>query len=169
MSINELYNRLAMTGYNVIKRDMPASLSKDFKERYRDIPKAYLDFLNGFVLVTNQEDTAWFNTIEDFNGTSDSSFRWNEFEEMSLEVFVDDAEETARIRKFWDCHLPIALSVKDGYKYLCLGLSAEDFGRVYYGEEPEFEDSAELVCNSFDELIQRLCMDGSDNRLNAFR
>ena len=85
---------------------------------------------------------------------SDSGFRWNEFELMGLEALADDKESCDMIRLFWDSHIPILMSVKDGYQYLCIDLSPENYGKIYYGVEPEFEDSAEFVCDSFNHLLE---------------
>ncbi|WP_285815477.1 SMI1/KNR4 family protein [Phocaeicola sartorii] len=155
-------------GFIVQERLERKELSSDFLNRYSNLPADYLEFLQRFQIIANESDNVWFNSIEDFNGESDSSFRWNEFERMSLEAFTDDADESARIRKFWDCHIPIVMSVKGGYQYLCIDLSTENYGKVFYGVEPEFEDSVELVCNTFEELIRSLSSD-NDERLNSFR
>ena len=53
---------------------------KIFRKRYKNIPPEYLAFLKQFEQITNQEDTVWFNSIEDFNKESETDFKWNEFE-----------------------------------------------------------------------------------------
>ena len=70
-------------------------------------------------------------------GQTDSAFRWNEWELLSLEAAGDDAAWRAEILAFWDAHLPIVLSVAEGYAYYALSLPD---GAVIQGSEPEFED-----------------------------
>ncbi|MGN7864076.1 hypothetical protein [Chryseobacterium sp. 22458] len=139
-----------------IKDDVNESLNKEFHLRYPHVPDDYLTFLNTFSLLTNLSDTTWFNSISDFNGTNDeSAFSWNEFEIQSLEAFDGDAESQKKIQTFWDQHLPIILSVKNGYAYFAINVSEENFGKIYYGEEPEFEE-AEWVFRDFTSFIEAI-------------
>lgn len=88
---------------------------------------------------------------------------------MGIEEFEDDEDEKEAIHNFWDTHLPIALSVKGGYQYLCIDLSADNFGRIYYGTEPEFEDSAEYVCENLGELFGLMTNGEKDDILWSFK
>lgn len=81
---------LAKAEFIIIPRKERAALSTDFLSRYLQLPKDYLDFLQQFKTITNKADNVWFNSIEDFNESSDNEFRWNEFELMSLEALADD-------------------------------------------------------------------------------
>lgn len=131
-------------------------LNPSFKLRYPHIPKSYLIFLTTFSLATNSSDTTWFNSISDFNETNEESdFKWNEFELQSKEVFQDDKENQELIQKFWDAHLPIILSVKNKYAFFAIGVSKENFGKIYYGEDPEYEE-VELVSNDFTSFMDNL-------------
>ena len=105
-------------GFIVTERLERKELSSDLQNRYSELPADYQEFLQRFQTITNESDNVWFNSIEDFNGESDSGFRWNEFELMGLEALVDDKESCDMIRLFWDSHIPILMSVKDGYQYL---------------------------------------------------
>ena len=163
--IEALRNR----GFVVQERTEANELSSDFLQRYNTLPTDYLKFLNEFQLITNKDDNAWFNSIEDFNGESDSGFRWNEFEMMSLEALGDDEEACNEICNFWNIHIPIAIAVEGEYQYLCIDLSTENYGKIYYGLEPEFEDSADLLCNSFNQLLELLSSDNEDSRLISFK
>ena len=156
-------------GFVVTERLERKELSSDLQNRYSELPADYQEFLQRFQTITNESDNVWFNSIEDFNGDSNSEFRWNEFELMGLETFDDDEEETEIIRCFWDTHVPIALSVKDGYRYFSIDLSSENYGKIYCGVEPEFEESAELVCDSFNQLLEMLSSNEKEDILTNFK
>ena len=66
-------------------------------------------------------------------------------------------------------YVPILMSVKDGYQYLCIDLSPENYGKIYYGVEPEFEDSAEFVCDSFNHLLEMLSSNKKNDILTNFK
>lgn len=160
---------LSNRGFVVQERTETNELSSDFLQRYNNLPTDYLKFLDKFQLITNKDDNAWFNSIEDFNGESDSEFRWNEYEMMSLEALEDDEEACNEVRSFWNTHIPIAMAVEGEYQYLCIDLSPENYGKIYYGLEPEFEDSADFLCNSFNQLLELLSSDSEDNKLISFK
>jgi len=142
---------------HLITRDSEhEALGKRFQARYPRLPDDYAAFLKTYSLLTNQSDTTWFNSISDFNGTNvENDFKWNEFEIQSLEAFDGDAENQQVVKDFWNNHIPIILSVKNGYAYFAINVSEENFGEIYYGEEPEFEE-AELVSNSFTSFIEAM-------------
>lgn len=154
---------LKKIGFIVTERLERKELSSDFLSRYSNLPVDYLEFLEQFQVITNECENVWFNSIEDFNGENNSGFRWNEFELMGLEALQDDKESCNMIRQFWDNHIPIVLSVKDGYRYLSMDLSPENYGKIYCGVEPEFEESAELVCDSFNHLLGLLSSNGKED------
>ncbi|WP_349854661.1 SMI1/KNR4 family protein [Bacteroides cellulosilyticus] len=155
--------------FKIELRTIRKELSQAFIQRYPNLPADYLAFLQEYTLICNKDETSWFNGIEDFNEENDTAFRWNEFEMMGIEEFEDDEDEKEAIRNFWDTHLPIALSVKGGYQYLCIDLSADNFGRIYYGAEPEFEDSAEYVCENLGELFDLMTNGEKDDILWSFK
>ena len=66
-------------GFVVTERLERKELSSDLQNRYSELPADYQEFLQRFQTITNESDNVWFNSIEDFNGESDSGFRWNEF------------------------------------------------------------------------------------------
>lgn len=139
-----------------IKPNKGEELNVQFTSRYPRIPSDYFTFLNSFSLLMNHSETTWFNSISDFNETNtESDFKWNEFEIMSVDAFEGDGEQQQSIKEFWNKHLPIILSVKDAYAFFAIGVGEENFGKVYFGIEPEFEE-VELIANSFDELINAL-------------
>ena len=156
-------------GFTVAERLGRNELSSNFLNRYPNLPADYQEFLQQFQVITNESDNVWFNSIEDFNGESDSGFRWNEFEIMGLEALEDDMNSCDMIRQFWDNHIPILMSVKDGYRYLCIDLSPENYGKIYYGVEPEFEESVEFVCDSFNHLLKMLSSNEKGDILINFK
>ena len=99
-------------GFVVTERLERKELSSDLQNRYSELPADYQEFLQRFQTITNESDNVWFNSIEDFNGESDSGFRWNEFELMGLEALADDKESCDMIRLFWDSHIPILRNPK---------------------------------------------------------
>lgn len=97
--------------------------------------------------VVSADETSWFLCCDDYNGTSESAFKWNEFENLSLEAAGDDSEWKEEIRQWWDKRLPIIISVREGYSFYAIDLEGGN-GRIVRGEEPEFEE-AEVVADSF--------------------
>ena len=148
-------------GFTIVRRETTKELSADILKRYKTIPTEYLDFLKQFKQIINQEDTVWFNSIEDFNEELDVDFKWNAFELMSLESFEDDEEESENIRNFWNNHIPILMSVRE-YEYLAICLESDKYGEIVHGLEPEFEEISK-VCDNFEQLI-RLMEKASDNQ-----
>ena len=139
-----------------IKPNKGEELNVQFTSRYPRIPSDYFTFLNSFSLLMNHSETTWFNSISDFNETNtESDFKWNEFEIMSVDAFEGDKEQQQIIKEFWNKHLPIILSVKDGYAFFAIGVAEENSDKVYFGIEPEFEE-VELIANSFDEFIAKI-------------
>lgn len=78
----------------------------------------------------------------------DNGFRWNEFELMSLEWTDGDIA----VKEFWNKHIPVVQSVKDGYSYYAINTES---GKIVYGCEPEFEE-AEDVAESFEDFIAKV-------------
>ncbi|WP_108868936.1 SMI1/KNR4 family protein [Aquimarina aquimarini] len=148
----EFYKKLTNGGFKVVKNLKEFEISKKILERYVNLPAEYLIFLRGFESITNMSDTIWFNSNNDFNAESDNEFKWNEFELLSLEWSEDDDDELINIVDFWKNHIPIILSVKDGFQFLAICLENEKYGEIVHGREPVFEDVTK-ICNSFNELI----------------
>lgn len=124
--------------------------------RYGSLPQQFASFLSSVQKCINKPDTAWILCDVDYAGRSDRAFTWNEFENISLEAFAADGDDTSEIEQFWDAHLPVAMSVGSHYAYLALRMAD---GKVVYGEEPEFEE-AKVVAGSFYELLEMLGSEG---------
>lgn len=112
------------------------------------IPSSYLEFMLNFISLTNEDESRWFLSIDEFAGGSVGAFSWNEFEKMSLGSAISDAD-VEDIRKFWDEHLPILMAVGGDYQFVGLGRNS---GAVVYGIEPEFE-SVTKIADTFDDFI----------------
>jgi len=115
-------------------------------------------------MCINPDETCWFLCGDDFNGSSDSAYCWNEIESQSIEIAEGYPEWKAEIKEFWDKHLPIMLSVKSGYAYFAVNLF-DNFGAVVYGIEPEYEET-EKIANSFDDFLLRILTKEDDALLS---
>ena len=113
----------------------------------RTAPEPVVRWVSSFSLLSNADDTVWFLSRDDYAGRADSAFAWDELERLSAEAAATDAEADA-VSRFWKCHLPILLSVRDGYEYLAV----RDDGAVVHGTEPEFEET-DVVCAQFEDLL----------------
>lgn len=154
--LNTLLANLERAGWSVVRKSAPdLSLNDGFHSRYADIPTDYLLFLRLVESCVNPDKTAWFLTEADYNGASDTAFAWNEFEAQSLDAAEGDSELMNEIRRFWDGHLPIMLSVKSGYAFLAIVVAGDDRGRIVHGVEPEYEDATHVV-DSFPALMEHL-------------
>ena len=104
----------------------------------------YIEFLADTWACVNPDETVWMLCMEDFSQEIEHAFSWNEFEMLSLQAAVDakDEEWQKDIKAFWDNHLPICLSVRDGYSYYAIRI--ED-GHVVCGSSPEFEETTDIA------------------------
>ena len=76
---------------------------------------------------------AWFLCSEDYDMQGDKAWQWNEWELLSLKAAENDAAWKDEIRKFWDGHLPVFLSLEGGYAYYAISIKE---GSIVYGSEP---------------------------------
>ena len=133
-------------------------LGASFFQRYPNVAPVYLQFLQSFSRLQTEDGTRWFNSVQDFNGESaesaESAFAWNEFELQSLQAFDCDEAGQQQVRSFWDAHLPILLSVQGHYSYVALGVATHNWGQVFAGEEPEYEE-AQCIAPDFGLWSQR--------------
>jgi len=130
------------------------SVPAPVRKRQPKLPKAYEQFIGSVDDCVNDDETAWFLTAKHFEGRSEFVFAWNEWEKQSLEGAGDDAEWAAEITAFWARHLPIFISVKNGYSYFAL----DETGNVVFGQEPEYEETS-VVANSFEEFLTKISRD----------
>ncbi len=135
--------------WTVLRHTTDAELPAVVLSRYGRVPQPYLWFLRATALLATPDETGWFNCKSDFEGASDSAFKWNELEIISLQAARDDEGWKQRVTQFWDTHLPVFISVKSGYAFYAIDTGN---GAVVYGYEPEFEE-VEAVASSFLEFL----------------
>lgn len=138
------------------RQDSDVNLPDDIVERYPKIPSDFLNFLRIINICITLDEKSWFICLNEYNGASGLAFSWNEIEKMSL--IEGDDEYNQPIIKFWNTHLPIALSVRDGYAYFAIDVGNE-YGSIVYGDEPEFEEP-EKVASSFLEFLDLIMTNG---------
>ena len=140
MNRADILARFRRRGWTVEER--PRSrlrLPDPIAARYPNLPVALVEFLGGLSSCDNASQTAWFLCEADYWGTSGAAFRWDEWERMSLAAWDGDRHGIAKVQAFWDSHFPFMLSVQFGYAYYAVCTTADEFGRVVTGREPEFE------------------------------
>ena len=114
--------------------------------------KAFHTFLDYVSKAESTDGSAWFLCMDDYEHTNNTNgFEWNEFETISLESAESD-EEKEQIQKWWESHLPFAMSVKGEYTFLAIDLNN---GNILQGYAPEFEDTG-VVAENFEALIKMI-------------
>ncbi|MDE6501010.1 MAG: hypothetical protein K2L10_02890 [Ruminococcus sp.] len=109
-------------------------------------------FLNYFKRMESADGSAWFVCVSDYENIDNTDgFVWNEFEKISLASAESD-DEKEKIKKWWERHLPVAMSVKGDYTFLAIDL---ENNHIVQGYESDFEDT-EIVAGNFEELIKMI-------------
>ncbi len=142
-------------GWNIELREAQREyLPEIIIKRYGNVPKRWLEFIRSIKCMVSSDETAWFLCAEDFevNVNSDEGFQWNEWEIIGLRSAEDDEKWEREIRKFWDVHLPIIMSVKGFYSYYAIDVRD---GFIVYGAEPEFEE-CKTVAASFEDFMEKI-------------
>ena len=151
--INIFVEYMKENGWNVeYCETQPPCLPKVITDRYGNIPEQWLSFTSEIQYMTNADETMWFLCAGDYNIQGDVAFQWNDWEYISLESAQDDEDWQAEIKRFWDGHFPIIMSVRDGYAYYAV--SMED-GSIVKGVEPEFEE-CRVVASSFVDFMEKV-------------
>lgn len=114
--------------------------------RYRSRPPSWLALIGAVQELARGDEGACFRCAGDYDVQVDQPWQWNEWERLSLKAAGDDAVWTEEIRDFWTEHLPIFMSLSDGYAHYAISMKD---GSVVYGQEPESED-CETAAPSFD-------------------
>jgi|RhiMethySRZTD1v2_1073278.scaffolds.fasta_scaffold1075511_1 hypothetical protein len=145
--------RLQRAGWIVRRAEAVQTLSAQVLRRYPWVPPEIQSLLCAYVRICRADEKAWLLCAPDFSGTSQSAYRWNEWELQSLEGARCDPSWQQYIQTFWDKHFPIALSIDDGYSYHAL----RSDGAVVAGREPEYEE-ARQVAESYAEFLGLNCL-----------
>lgn len=145
------FQRLRNQGWQCVGNASPSKWPETINQRYPWIPEDFRTAMVELDEVVSSDQTCWLLTAREYMGDSESSFAWNEWERQSIEAAGDDRDWIKQIESFWNKHLPIAISVKDGYAYFAL---RED-GSVVAGREPEFEETT-VVAPKFERFIADL-------------
>ena len=130
----------------VRKNSETLNLSKKFTKRYTQIPYEYQEFLMCVDEFVSPSEKIWFLCESDYNNKSNSAFKWNEYEIISLDAAGKDRNWKREIISWWDKYLPIVMSVQDGYSYYAIDLYNEK-GAIVEGCEPEFEEVTKIADN----------------------
>ncbi|MFE4571738.1 SMI1/KNR4 family protein [Paenibacillus chitinolyticus] len=133
------------------KSGFQLNLDSGIVSRYKEIPNEYLNFLSVVQKCMTPNEKTWFNCEDEFNNSSDSEFKWNEYELLSLEAAVNDDSWKSEITAWWDHYLPIVMSVDGGYSFYAIDLT-HDKGAIVRGYEPEFEE-VDKVANTLEEFL----------------
>jgi hypothetical protein len=112
------------------------------------VPEPVVDWASSFSQLSNADETVWFLSRPDYSNGAEDAFAWNEFEQLSIQAATTDDEAVA-VARFWERHVPILLSVRDGYEYLAV----RDDGAVVHGTEPEFEEAV-VAFSHFEDLLR---------------
>lgn len=148
-SYNEFINWAKKNKWDIeIKTDMKCVLNENITSRYDNIPLEYLEFLKTIKHCISPDEKSWFICEDEYNSTSDTVFRWNEFERLSLEAAENDEVWKEEIASWWDNYLPIIISVDNIYSFYAVDLK-KDVGAVVYGMEPEFEETEKVADNLY--------------------
>lgn len=126
-------------------------LNNSLITRYKGISSCYVEFLKAVKQCITPSEKTWFLCEDNYNNISNIAFKWNEFELISLEAAEDDREWKEEIVSWWDKHLPIVMSVGEGYSFYAIDL-VDDIGSIVQGFEPEFEE-VEKVANSIEDFF----------------
>lgn len=149
--LKKFLSHLRSNGWTVQMNETPGpALPELIKSRYPNLPESWLDFTAAIKSLVSGDEQAWFLCAADYGPQADGAFRWDELERLSLEAADDDPEWRREIIRFWDGHLPILLSVRDGYSYYAVSIRD---GLVVHGSEPEFE-ACEIAAASFDAFLE---------------
>lgn len=147
----ELFNCLRGRGWQIERYGDPApGIPENIRQKY-PAARRWFAWISGVRSAVSSDETAWLLCAGDYAGQAETAFRWNEWERLSLENAAGNSDWEAEIRHFWDVHLPIVMSVRDG-NYAYYAVSTET-GAVVYGCEPEFEE-CRTAAGSLEEFLQ---------------
>ncbi len=135
-----------------VKEKQVFCLPEPMKSRYAGYPESWMQLISAVKSMVRRDEQAWFLCAEDYEIQGDKAWQWNEWELLSLEAAGNDTAWREEIKKFWDGHLPIFLSLEGGYAYYAISMAD---GSVVHGAEPEFEE-CETVADSFTDFMEKV-------------
>ncbi|WP_010252460.1 SMI1/KNR4 family protein [Myroides injenensis] len=153
--IDKLIETLRKLGWQVAEKNNSLVLKSLFTDRYSVLPDEFQLYLKSIQSGTSAENNAWLLCEEEYNGDSNDAFRWNELELLSLENADNEIDLQENIKSFWNSHLPFIISVKGEYSCFSIGTGEANYGQIFYGTEPEFEEVT-LVAASLSDFISKL-------------
>lgn len=153
--MHSMLEPLRDAGWIIEPAMLGSTLPVEIVRRHPRLPAEVCQVLSGIACCVSPDEGAWLFGVRDYASTGDAAFAWNEFETMSLDAAGEDAAERERIQRFWDEHLPVFMSVRDGYEYAAVRVAEPGLGTIVRGREPCFEE-AEGVAGDFSEFIKGL-------------
>jgi len=154
-SCSEFINWAKDNGWNItLRSETELKLCDSIVSRYKEIPLGFIEFLKNIKQCISPSEKTWFICESEYNNDSDIAFKWNEFELISLRAAEDDKEWESEIISWWDNHLPIVMSVNEGYSFYAIDLS-DNLGAIVKGFEPEFEE-VEKIANNIEDFLELL-------------
>jgi hypothetical protein len=153
----KIINKLKEKKWHVKNYMQPAKVvfNKDFTNRFPILPEDFKFFISHIESAISSDEQSWFLCLDDFNNPQPDSVQWNQYEQISINAAEKDNDVSwvSEIKSFWDCYLPIMLSTRSGYAYIAIGICNANFGKIYHGIEPEFEEVT-LLANSLTEFLE---------------
>ena len=145
---------LELNGWKIIKNENRGDISlNEILEKYSGLPAEFVELIEEYKIISSADDTTCFFCINDYNSESEDAFKWNEFENMSLEAAEGDEKWQKEIETWWQDKLPIIISVGGGYSYYAIDTG--NGGKIINGCEPEFEET-DIVAENFSDFIDQI-------------
>ncbi|SUB84222.1 Uncharacterised protein [Pragia fontium] len=120
------------------------------QSRIANIPDSLMDIILSYDAFTNDSDTAWFVTYSSLVNKDEDAFTWNEYELQSIDAAMSQ-KNIDNTKDFWSKHFCFMMSVKGGYSHISIVTSGDDIGKIFWGEEPEYEEVS-FLANNFEEF-----------------
>lgn len=150
--ISEFIRWAHENGWDITEKfESHLNLSSSIRSRYKEIPYEYVSFLSVIEKCVTPNEKTWFICEDEFNNSSDTVFKWNEYELLSLEAATGDLNWMSEITAWWDNYLPIVMSVDGGYSFYAIDVT-HNRGAIVRGNEPEFEE-VDKVASTFEEFL----------------
>ena len=152
-SLNAYLDVLRAAGWRVeLTSGGGTTLNESFTLRHPRVPDDYRQFLDHVKFCANADETVWFLCGDDYNGTSEFDWAWNDMEKIGLEGAEGNQEKAAKVVEFWNRHLPFMYSVGGDYAYLAFRTTGEAFGSIVDGYDIALTEVTD-VARSFAEFI----------------